>query len=41
MRKGVRLTIFTSEHFKEGVPKHLIFPADIRRFKKTAFHLVP
>ena len=31
-RKGVRLTIFTSEHFKKGVPKHLIFPADIATF---------
>ena len=36
-RKGVGLTIFTSEHFKKGVPKHLIFPADIRRIKKSAF----
>ena len=32
-RKGVRLTIFTSEHFKKGVPKHLISPADIKTFK--------
>ena len=31
-RKGVRLTIFTSEHFKKGVPKHLISPADIATF---------
>ncbi len=31
-RKGVRLTIFTSEHFKEGIPKHLISPADIATF---------
>ena len=31
-RKGVRLTIFTSEHFKKGVPKHLISPADISTF---------
>ncbi len=31
-REGVRLTIFTSEHFKEGVPKHLISPADIKTF---------
>ena len=31
-RKGVRLTIFTSEHFKKGVPKHLISPADITTF---------
>ena len=31
-RKGVRLTIFTSEHFKDGVPKHLISPADIATF---------
>ena len=31
-RKGVRLTIFTSEHFKKGVPKHLISPADVTAF---------
>ena len=31
-RKGVRLTIFTSEHFTKGVPKHLISPADIATF---------
>ena len=31
-RKGVRLTIFTSEHFKKGVQKHLISPADISTF---------
>ena len=31
-RKGVRLTIFTSEHFKKGVPKHLISPADVKTF---------
>ena len=31
-RKGVRLTIFTSEHFKKGVPTHLISPADIATF---------
>ena len=31
-RKGVKVTIFTSEHFKKGVPKHLIFPADIATF---------
>ena len=31
-RKGVRLTIFTSEHFKKGVPKHLISPADVVTF---------
>ena len=31
-RKGVRLTIFTSEHFKKGVPKHLISPTDISTF---------
>ena len=31
-RKGVRLTIFTSEHFKKGVPKHLISPSDIKTF---------
>ena len=28
----MRLTIFTSEHFKKGVPKHLISPADIQTF---------
>ena len=28
-RKGVKVTIFTSEHFKKGVPKHLISQADI------------
>ncbi len=31
-RKGVRLTIFTSGHFKKGVPKHLISPADVATF---------
>ena len=31
-RKGVRLTIFTSEHFKKGVPKHLISLTDIATF---------
>ena len=31
-RKGVRLTIFTSEHFKKGVPKHLISSADVTTF---------
>ena len=31
-REGVRLTIFTSEHFKKGVPKHLISPADVATF---------
>ena len=31
-RKGVRLTIFTSEHFKKGVPKRLISPADVATF---------
>ena len=31
-RKGVRLTIFTSEHFKKGVPKHLISLADVATF---------
>ena len=31
-RKGVRLSIFTSEHFKKGVPKHLISPADVATF---------
>ncbi len=30
--KGVRLTIFTSEHFTKGVPKHLISPADVATF---------
>ena len=31
-RKGVKLTIFTSEHFKKGVPKHLISQADVATF---------
>ena len=31
-RKGVRLTIFTSEHFKKGVPHRKISPADIKTF---------
>ena len=31
-RKGVRLTIFTSEHFRKGVPKHLISPTDVTTF---------
>ena len=31
-REGVRLTIFTSEHFKKGVPKRLISPADVATF---------
>ncbi len=31
-RKGVKVTIITSEHFKKGIPKHLIFPADISTF---------
>ena len=32
-RKGVRLTIFTSEHYdKKGVPHHKISPADIKTF---------
>ena len=32
-RKGVRFTIFTSEHFdKKGVPHHKISPADIKTF---------
>ena len=31
-REGVRLTIFTSEHFKKGVPKYLISPADVATF---------
>ena len=31
-RKDVRLTIFTSAHFKKGVPKHLISPADVTTF---------
>ena len=31
-RKGVRLTIFTSEHFKKGVPHRKISPADVKTF---------
>ena len=31
-RKGVKVTVFTSEHFKKGVPKHLISQADISTF---------
>ena len=32
-RKGVRLTIFTSEHYdKKGVPHRKISPADIKTF---------
>jgi len=31
-RKGVKVTIFTSEHFKKGVPKHLISSADVKTF---------
>ena len=31
-RKGVKVTIFTSEHFKKSVPKHLISSADIATF---------
>lgn len=31
-RKGVRLTIFTSEHFKKGVPHRKISPADVATF---------
>ena len=31
-RKGVKVTVFTSEHFKKGVPKHLISEADIATF---------
>jgi hypothetical protein len=31
-RKGVKVTVFTSEHFKKGVPKHLISPADVKTF---------
>ena len=32
-RKGVRLTIFTSEHYdKKGVPHHKISPVDIKTF---------
>ena len=31
-RKGVTVTIITSEHFKKGVPKHLISPTDIATF---------
>ena len=37
-REGVRLTIFTSEHYdRKHVPHRKISPADIRRIKKTAF----
>ena len=39
-REGVRLTIFTSEHFKKGVPKHLISPADIASFNAQYTKLV-
>ena len=28
----MKVTIFTSEHFKKGVPKHLISPADVTTF---------
>ena len=31
-RKDVKVTIFTSEHFKKGVPKHLISQAEISTF---------
>ena len=31
-RKGVKVTIITLEHFKKGVPKHLISDADIVTF---------
>ncbi len=31
-RKGVRLTIFTSEHFKKGVPHRKISPTDVATF---------
>ena len=31
-RTGVKVTVITSEHFKKGVPKHLISPADIATF---------
>ena len=32
-RKGVRLTIFTSEHYdKDHVPHHKISPADVKTF---------
>ena len=33
-RKGVRVTIVTSEHFKDGVPNHAISDADVRVFNK-------
>ena len=33
-RKGVKVTVFTSEHFKKGVPKHLISPTDIATFNE-------
>jgi len=36
------LTIFTSEHYdKKHIPHRKIFPADIRRIKKSAFHPAP
>ena len=28
----MKVTIFTSEHFKKGVPKHLISSADVKTF---------
>ena len=31
-RKGVKVTIITSEHFKKGVPHHTISDADIKTF---------
>ena len=31
-RKGVKVTIITSEHFKKGVPHHAISDADIKTF---------
>ena len=33
-RNGVKVTIFTSEHFKKGVSKHLISPTDIATFNE-------
>ena len=31
-RKGVNVTIITTEHYKKGVPKHLISQADVKTF---------
>ena len=33
-RKGVKVTIITAEHFKDGVPNHAISDADVRVFNK-------